>query len=72
MAELSSNRTGGNGVQVETENENFAITCSCSPQILEFGHFNSRCCLAEHGKEMYQMYNASAGLLFFLLNPNVL
>ena len=39
LAELSSNRTGGNGIQVETENEKFTIVCSCTPQNFEFGHF---------------------------------
>ena len=39
MAELSSNRTGGNGVQVETDSETFTVMCSRSLQNLEFGHF---------------------------------
>ena len=39
VVEQSSNRTGGNGVQVETEIENFTVMCSPSPQDLEFGHF---------------------------------
>ena len=39
VTELSSNRTGGNGVQVETENEKFTVMCSSSPQNLEFGNF---------------------------------
>ena len=37
VAKLSSNRTGGNGIQVETENGKFTIvSCSCSTQNLEF------------------------------------
>ena len=35
VAELSSNRTGGNGLQVSTENENLPL---CA-HVLEFGHF---------------------------------
>ena len=31
VAELSSNRTGGNGLQVSTENEKFTVICSRSP-----------------------------------------
>ena len=52
VAELSSNRTGGNGAQVETENEKFTVMCSSSPQNLEFGHFTLL--FAEHGEKMYQ------------------
>ena len=33
------NRIGGTGVQVETENEQFAVMCSRSAQNLEIGHF---------------------------------
>ena len=41
VAGLFSNRTGGNGVQVETENENFTVMCSRTPQKqnLKFGNF---------------------------------
>ena len=39
MAELSSNRTGGNSVQVETENEKLTAMHLSSPQNLEIGHF---------------------------------
>ena len=39
MAELSSNRTGGNGVQVETEIKKISDICSRSPQNFEFGYF---------------------------------
>ena len=39
VAELSSNRTGENGVQVETANGKFTFMSSRSPQNLEFGHF---------------------------------
>ena len=40
VAKLSSNRTGGNSAQVETENEKFTAMCSCCPQNLKFGHFS--------------------------------
>ena len=53
----NSNRTGGNGVQVETENETFSVVCSRSPQNLEFGHF-------------VLFGRVRAGPLFFSLNPN--
>ena len=39
VAELSSNRTGGNGVQVDTEKGKYTVVYSRSPQNLEFGHF---------------------------------
>ena len=70
MAELPSNGTGGNGVQVETENENITVICSRSPQNLEFGHFTS--VWPRTVKECTRIYNARAGPLFFSLNPIVL
>ena len=41
MAELSSNRTDGNGVQVtcKTEIKKITVMCSRSPQNFEFGYF---------------------------------
>ena len=39
VTKLSSNRTGGNGIQVEMENEKFTAMCSRCPQNLKFGHF---------------------------------
>ena len=39
VAELSSNRTGGNGIQGQTKNGKFTVVCSRSPQNPEFGHF---------------------------------
>ena len=39
MAEPSSNKIGGKGVQAETKNEEFTVMCSRSPHNLEFGHF---------------------------------
>ena len=39
VAELSTNRTAGNGVQVETEIKKITVMCSRSPQSLEFSHF---------------------------------
>ena len=54
VAELSSNRTCGNGLQVSIKNENLlSWMCSRSPsESLNWGI--SRCCLAEDGDEMYQ------------------
>ena len=56
VAELSSNRTGGNGLQVSTENENLPL---CAHVLRKTVHKTlnlviSRCCLAEDGDEMYQ------------------
>ena len=31
--------TGGNGIQVETENKSFNVICSRPPQTPEFGHY---------------------------------
>ena len=39
MAELTINRTGGNGVQVEAEILVITVMCSRSPQNFEFGYF---------------------------------
>ena len=52
MAELSSNRTGGNGLQVSTKNENLLSCAHALHKTLNLGI--SRCCLAEDGDEMYQ------------------
>ena len=52
MAELSSDRTGGNGLQVSTENENLLSCAHVLHKTLNLGI--SRCCLAEDGDEMYQ------------------
>ena len=52
VAELSRNRTCGNGVQAEAENEKFTVMCSRSPQNLEFVIL--RCCLAKYGEETFQ------------------
>ena len=52
MAELSSNRTGGNGLQVSTENENLLSRALVLHKTLNLGIL--RCCLAEDGDEMYQ------------------
>ena len=53
MAELSSNRTGGNGLQVSTENENLLSRAHALHKTLNLGI--SRCCLAKDGDEMYQI-----------------
>ena len=51
MAELSSNSTGGKGVQVETEDEKFTVMCSRSRQNLELTETPiSRCLLANNPK----------------------
>ena len=52
MAELSSNRTGGNGVQASPENENLLSCAQVLHKTLNLGI--SSCCLAEDGCEMYQ------------------
>ena len=68
MAELSSNRTGGNGLQVSTENENLLSCSHALHKTLNLGI--SRCCFAEDGDEMYQnLYTAlfSSLSLSFLL-----
>ena len=52
VAELSSNRTGGNGLQVSPENENLLSSAHALHKTLNLG--SSRCCLAEDGDEMYQ------------------
>ena len=52
MAELSSNRTDGNGLQVSTENENLLSCAHALHKTLNLGI--SRFCLAEEGDEMYQ------------------
>ena len=52
VAKLSSNRTGGNGVQVETEMKNLTSHTRLLHKTLNL--VISRCCFAEGGKEMYQ------------------
>ena len=52
MAELSNNRTGGNALQVSTENENLLSYAHAFHKTLNLGI--SRCCLAEDDDEMYQ------------------
>ena len=52
VAELSNNRTGGNGFQVEVENENLPSCGHVLDKTLNL--VISRCFLAEHGEEMYQ------------------
>ena len=61
VAELSSNRTGGNGIQVETEIKKITVMCSHSPQNFEFGYFNVTKCT--------KIYNACARPLFSSLYP---
>ena len=75
VAELSSNGTGENGVQVETENGKFTFMCSRSQQNLEFGNFTLLFGGAHKSstvKKCTKTYNARAGPLFFSLNPIVL
>ena len=52
VAELSSNRTGGNGVQNTTENEKFTVMYSRSPKKTS-SLVISGCSLVEFGEEMY-------------------
>ena len=51
MAELFSNRTGGNGLQVSTENENLL---SCSHALHKTLNLGISRFFAEDGDEMYQ------------------
>ena len=60
------NKTGENGVQVETESGKFTVICSRSPQNLEFGLFT----LLFGGlraKKCTKIYNARAKPLVFLI-----
>ena len=68
MAELSSNRTGGNGVQVETDNEKFNVKCSRPPQTLEI--VISRFCLAEDGEDLYQNLERTFRAFVFLITSH--
>ena len=52
MAELSNNRTGGNGLQVSTGNKNLLSCNHALHKTVILGI--SRCCLAEDEDEMYQ------------------
>ena len=62
MAELSSDRTGGNGLQVSTENEHLLSCVHALHKTLNLGI--SRCCLAEDGDEMYQKILCTCTALF--------
>jgi len=42
------------GVKFEIKILKIIRRVSRSPDNAEFGHFDSRCCFAEDGKEMYQ------------------
>ena len=44
VAEPSWNRIGRKGVQVQTENDEFGVMCSRSPQNFKFGHFTLLFC----------------------------
>ena len=67
MAELSSNRTGGNSVQDETENEKFTVMWSRTTQNLEFGHFMLSV-WPSTAKKCTKIYNGRPGPLIFSLN----
>lgn len=71
VAELFSNRTGGKGVQVETENGKFTVMCSRSPQNLEFGHFTLLFGRARW-RNLPKFLTHVQGLCFFSLNHIVL
>ena len=66
MAELSSNRTSGNGLQVNPENENLLSCAHALHKTLNLGI--SRCCLAEDGDEMYQNLQYTCTALFSSLS----
>ena len=66
MVELSSNKTGGNGLQVSTENENLLSCAHALHKTLNLGI--SRCCFAEDGKEMYQNLKRTCTALFSSLS----
>ena len=66
MAELSSNRTGGNGLQVSTGNNNLLSCAHTLHKTLILGI--SRCCLAEDGDEMYQNLKCTRTALFKALS----
>ena len=62
MAELSSNRTGGNDVQVETEIENLPSCTHVLHKALNL--VISRCGLAEHGGHVPKFKTHVQGLCF--------
>ena len=55
----------GTGFKSETENEKLTVVCSRSLQNLDF--VISRCCLAEHGEEMYQNFKRTCSAFVFLI-----
>ena len=65
VAELSSNRTGGNGFQVETENAKIIAHVLQKASNLVISH----CCLAELSEEMYQNLKHTCSDLVFLIKP---
>ena len=66
MAELSSYRTDGNGLQASRENENLLSCAHALHKTLNLGI--SRCCLAEDGDEMYQNFLYPCTALFSSLS----
>ena len=66
MAELSSNRTDGNSLQVSTENEKLLSCAQALHKTLNLGI--SRFCLAEDGDEMYQKMLCTCTALFSSLS----
>ena len=67
VAEPSSDRIGGNGVYVETENEKFTVVCSFSFFHKTLNLAISLCFLAKFGEEMYQNRRLSSFLTSLLL-----
>ena len=65
VTELSSNRTGGNGVQVETENENLPSCAQVLHKTLNL--VISRYCLANYSEEMYQNLIRTYCAIVFLI-----
>ena len=70
MGELSSNRTGENDVQIETENEKFTGMCSRSPQNHVFGNYTLLFGRARYGEEMYQNFKTHLRDFVFLIKSH--
>ena len=71
VAELSSNKTVGNGVQVETENEKFTFRTHVLHKTFKLV-ISCCCCLAVYSEEMYQNLQHKWRAFVFSLNPIVL
>ena len=65
FSHLSSNRTGGNGVQVETKYQKFIRRHRAHVPHKTLNLVNSRCCSTECGEEMYQKIITHVQGIFF-------